>query len=197
MAFNLNLFNKFKENPNTKVNNPFSKAKTGVTRSVHRMTSGTITGNILTKGLGLGRQTATTHGGVIGATRGYGKLLGKNIKRGATYASTSKIGRTVKKASNFSGKAMGKVFNPKVRGILGVGGLLTAGAAMVGVGLMRGAINGAQDIVAERYMQDQRFARNIVMNTRVGRAASNARSNRYGHLDGLSQALSAGRHGRY
>lgn len=80
------------------------------------------------------------------------------------------------------------------------GGLLTviaaATAGMTAVGIMRGAFSTAKDITAERYMQDQRMARNILMDSRVGLAIGTRRLGKYGSHNGLSNSLHRTRHGR-
>ena len=82
-------------------------------------------------------------------------------------------------------------------GRVGMTGLLAVGAAaMVGVGLMKGVLNASTKIVAERQMQDQRYARNITMMSRLGYTSGTSSMNRYNHTVGLSQSLSANRHGR-
>lgn len=80
---------------------------------------------------------------------------------------------------------------------LGMFGALTTGAvAMLGIGLMKGVSNASQAIIAERQIQDQRYARNITMMSRLGYTTGTNRLDRYNHTVGLSQALSANRHGR-
>jgi hypothetical protein len=86
-----------------------------------------------------------------------------------------------------------------VRGV-GRGGLrlgIGVGAiAMIGLGVIKGMGNASREIVAQRQMQDQRYARNITMMSRLGYTTGTSSMNRYNHTVGLSQALSANRHGR-
>ena len=82
-------------------------------------------------------------------------------------------------------------------GKLGIaGGLVLGGIAMVGFGMMRGAARAASDVVTRRKIQDQRFARNITMMSRLGYTSGTSSMDRFGHTVGLTQALSANRHGR-
>lgn len=112
----------------------------------------------------------------------------------------SKVGR-------WTGKMAGKVASGVNKGIVrplgaltrgkGLLGLLTVGAVgMMATGIMRGAMNASNDIVMERYMQDQRYSRNIMMNSRVGLSTGTQTMNRHGNLNGLALALHTGRHGR-
>ena len=76
------------------------------------------------------------------------------------------------------------------------GGLLTVGAVgMLSIGIMNGINNGSKDIVLERYLQDQRFSRDILMQSRVGTSMGTSRMNQMGSTVGLSNALSRTRHG--
>lgn len=79
-------------------------------------------------------------------------------------------------------------------GFLGM--LAVGGAAMVGIGMMRGALDASKDVVMERYLQDQRYSRNMLMNSRVGYSMGSQSMNRHGNLNGLALALHTGRHGR-
>lgn len=81
------------------------------------------------------------------------------------------------------------------RGTMGLGIGLGV-TAMLSVGLMKGMVNSSQQIVAERQMQDQRYARNITMMSRLGYTTGTSSMNKYNHTTGLSLALSSNRHGR-
>ena len=76
------------------------------------------------------------------------------------------------------------------------GALAAGGIAMLGIGLMRGAMNAASEVVTQRQIQDQRYARNITMMSRLGYSSGTSQMNRFRHTAGLTQALSANRHGR-
>lgn len=160
----------------TNVNSPFNKARKGTARTVHRMM------NNVNKTLTM--KTA--------------RFTGDKVYN--TAVRTKKI---IGKAS-VPFKKIGHGLNVARRAIpgpvrkLGVTGMFVgAAAAMVGVGMMRGAMNAAQDIMSERYLQDQRKSRNILMQTRVGYSHGSARMDKYGQTNGLAQALHQGRHGRY
>lgn len=74
-------------------------------------------------------------------------------------------------------------------------GLALGVTAMMGVGLMRGGMNSAREDVYNRYMQDQKFSRNMLNNSRVGYASgTNSMLNR-GGTQGLTLAMSKTRHG--
>lgn len=164
----------------TTVNNTFSKMKRGTTRSVHRMMNSV-------------NNTMTMRTGKLGV-----KFIGKPLMNKAIRAKKL-IGKAgVPAKATYRGiNAMRRALPGPVKKLGIVGGFVAAGAAMMGVGMMRGAYNAANDIMAERYLADQRMSRNILMNTRVGYSHSQAQTNRYGQLNGLAQALNAGRHGRY
>lgn len=86
---------------------------------------------------------------------------------------------------------------PSFKGLLGYGaGLAIGSLAMLSVGIMKGALNTSAEIVAQRQMQDQRYARNITMMSRLGYTTGTSSMNKYNHTVGLSQALSRNRHGR-
>jgi len=69
------------------------------------------------------------------------------------------------------------------------------GLSMLSVGMMRGATSQARDILYQRYMQDARYSRNMLTNaTRTG-AGLGYRFDKYNSVAGLSNAMSARRHG--
>ena len=106
------------------------------------------------------------------------------------------ISRSIKYGAKLGSKF---VRNPMIRKAAGISmkaGIAIGGLAMVAVGMMNGANNAAQNIVAQRYIQDQRYSRNITMMSRLGYSSGTNSMNRYNHTAGLSQALSANRHGR-
>lgn len=112
-----------------------------------------------------------------------GQALSKGIGLGA---------RTSKKIANSRAY---KTITPIAKKAAGMG-LLTVGAVgMMGVSIMNGANNAAKDIILERYMADQRFSRDILMQSRLGTSMGTNRMNRNGGTIGLSNALSRTRHG--
>ena len=115
------------------------------------------------------------------AARG-GKLLGKIVK-GATWSGPKKL-------RNFT-KALPTAI--KRTGLFGT--VLLGATAMLGLGMMKGAMNQSRDIVYERYMQDQAVGKNMLNNTRLGVSAGTSRMQSYGHTTGLSNSLSRTRHG--
>ena len=75
--------------------------------------------------------------------------------------------------------------------------ILTVGAAgMLSVNVMKGMQNQSQEIVYERYLQDARYSRGMLHNSRVGLASQTRRMLKQDGTQGLSNALSATRHGR-
>lgn len=83
-----------------------------------------------------------------------------------------------------------------VRKFGGAVGLAVGALAMLSVGVMRGANNTGKEMVFERYMEDQRYSRSMLMNSRVGLASGTGRMQRYGSTEGLAGALHKNRHGR-
>jgi hypothetical protein len=75
------------------------------------------------------------------------------------------------------------------------GSVALGGAAMLSAGIMKGAMGESRQILYERYMQDTRYSRNMIQNARLGNAMG-SRFDSYGSTMGLSNALSATRHGR-
>lgn len=167
-----------------------TNTKSFFARQTTKILKGTKNDPLVKFMIGLGRLGAW--GGEQVGTRTY--RLGRKFRR--IGEEVGKIGKAhprtaafVKGGAKLGGAAMRKVGVPT---LLGVGAL-----GMVGVGMMRGAMNQGRDIVFDRYMQDQRYSRNILTNSRLGRSAGTRNMNRYGSTQGLSQALSASRHGRY
>lgn len=118
--------------------------------------------------------------------------ISKWMFKAPTYEKSNKIASKMIKDHN---SVIRRVGRPLINKGLGAG-LLIGAVAMVGIGIMKGAMNASTQIVAQRQMQDQRFARNITMMSRLGYTTGTSSMNRYGHTIGLSQALSRNRHGR-
>ena len=71
----------------------------------------------------------------------------------------------------------------------------TIGAsAMVGLSMMSGGVGKAQDIMAQRYMQDSRYSSRLLAQSSVGRASANSTFSLGNHV-GLSLSMHKGRHG--
>lgn len=84
----------------------------------------------------------------------------------------------------------------KLTGYVAGARALSVGAiGMMAVGIMHGMNNAAKDIMLERYMQDQRYSRNILLQSRVGLSMGSNQMNRMGSTMGLSNSLSKTRHG--
>jgi hypothetical protein len=149
------------------------------------------------------RVTRATGAGIAKGSKWVGGkiLIGANMV-GSTPAA-KKLGQGVRavarhKATRWTGKATlwagGRSF--AVGKALAMPSLITVGAVgMLGVSVMNGANNAAKDIIFERYMADQRFARDMLLQSRLGTAIGTARMNKYGSTVGLSNSLSRTRHG--
>jgi hypothetical protein len=74
-------------------------------------------------------------------------------------------------------------------------GIVLGGAAMLTVGMMRGAMSQSRDILFERYMQDTRYSRNMLLNASRTGSGYGSRFDQYGSTIGLSNSLSTRRHG--
>jgi len=112
----------------------------------------------------------------------------------ASRISKSRVGRFTGASIKFGARAINGT--RKLAAKTGPIGLLTVGAtAMLSVGIMKGMNNAAKDYVLERYMADQRFSRDILLQSRVGLSMGTNKMNRMGSTAGLSNALSKTRHG--
>lgn len=110
-------------------------------------------------------------------------------------------GSTLSKASNISknmayGKMkptnglMTKMFRGGFKPAFALGAV-----AMLGIGFMNGAMSSAREAVYDRYMQDTRYSRNMLHNTRIGVSTGTSRMLNRDGTQGLSLALSKNRHG--
>jgi hypothetical protein len=77
-----------------------------------------------------------------------------------------------------------------------LGGLALGATAMLGLSVLKGAMNQGKQIAYDRYMQDQSQSRQVLGSTRIGNASGTNRMIGYGGTTGLSNALSGTRHGR-
>lgn len=141
-------------------------------------------------GRGVGRYTSMGWGKTGAALTK--KAMATSTGRIAAKGARSGLNVTRRIASNNIAKGIGSTVAKS--GMLG--GIALGAVAMIGVGIMKGAANASREIVAERAVQDQRYARNITMMSRLGYTSGTNRLQRYGHTVGLSQALAANRHGR-
>ena len=97
-----------------------------------------------------------------------------------------KTGSTIRK----TGRILGGATRWAMPGLLSVGAI---GITLTGI--MNGINNASRDYVLERYMADQRFSRDILLQSRVGLSMGTNKMNRMGSTMGLSNALSKTRHG--
>lgn len=115
----------------------------------------------------------------------------------------AKVGRAAGKAMGWLGRrgvGLGKLGVKAYRATpktFKVGGAIVGAAAMLGISMLKGAMDQSQEIVYERYMQDAATSKNMLNNTRLGLASGTSRMQNYGSTMGLTNALSRTRHGRY
>lgn len=118
------------------------------------------------------------------------------------YAGAIPGARLAGRIGRYAGRPLGKALGMSLRGVGAAAkfsfpiGLAVGALAMVGVGFMKGVNNASREIIAQRQIQDQRYARNITMMSRLGYTVGTSTMNRYNHTIGLSQSLNANRHGR-
>lgn len=134
-----------------------------------------------------------------------GTRVGKEISVVSPYARKAgrmagKVGMGPIKLASRAGNLFSKISKgaskiPSPIRKMGVAGGLIAGAtAMLGISIMKGAMNESREIVYERYMQDQAIGKNMLNNSRLGLAAGTSRMSDIGHIMGLSNSLSRTRH---
>ena len=76
-----------------------------------------------------------------------------------------------------------------------LGALAIGAVAMVGVGMIKGAMGASREMTYDRYMQDNAMNKNVLNSTRVPTGLS--RMDKYNSTMGLTNALSRSRHGRF
>jgi len=135
---------------------------------------------------GVGRQVRRV-GDVV--TRGAG-----GVRRTINTISKTSAARTTGGLLKNAGKAVTRAMGHKATRL---SGLALGVAAMVGIGVMKGAMNESRNIVYERYMQDMTYSRSMVGQSRVGLAHGTHNMLNNNGTQGLSNSLSATRHGRY
>lgn len=142
-----------------------------------------------------------------GLSRATGKLtrgVGNLIQRpGAPIAAGGRLAARAGKAT--PGKLLGgaKAFRrgiksiPKpIRKFGTIGGIALGLTAMLGVSVLKGAMNQGKQIAYDRYMEDAAQSKNVLATTRLGNASGTNRMLGYGGTVGLSNSLSRTRHGR-
>ena len=112
---------------------------------------------------------------------------------------TKRIGGKAASAARLTAKIASSAYKKVSRmpGPLKVGGLAVGAIAMMGIGMMRGAMDQSRNIVHERYLQDMTYSRSMINQSRVGLAHGTSQMLNRGGTQGLSNALSRTRHGRY
>lgn len=171
-------------------------------------------GNNLSK---VGQSMMNTRTGSFGGTVGYNtarfsRLAGKMTRGVGNSIANPKttFGRAMKGTARGAVKAPGKLLGaakssrrmyksiPKpVRKMGIIGGLALGATAMLGVSVLKGAMDTGKQIAYQRYMQDQTMSRDVLTSTRLGNSSGTNRMLGYGGTVGLSNALSSTRHGRY
>lgn len=171
------------------------------------------------KGFNLGKQVANpismpirpssyTKGGVFSALDDAGvysfkRETGVRAAKGAARASEFTINKTrsLRKLLMAPPAAVGRAGMNIAKSGVGKsalrGGFALGALGMMGVGIMKGGMNQAKDIVHERYMQDFTYSKSMLHNSRVGLASGTNRMMRRGGTMGLSNSLHKTRHGRY
>jgi hypothetical protein len=127
---------------------------------------------------------------MVGATSPVDTLRpnsGRKIKTRLTAVNNRARGKSIVKGGPNIMRAVGTT--------VAWGGLALGAGAMLSAGIMKGAMGESRQILYERYMQDTRYSRNMIQNARLGNAMG-SRFGQYGSTMGLSNALSATRHGR-
>lgn len=103
-----------------------------------------------------------------------------------------------KQAQNVVKKGPGRKAFLRIASKWGGRGMITLGAtAMLALGVMRGMGNQSRDVIYQRYLQDSRYSRNMLTNSRIGLSSGTNKMMQYGDTRGLSNALSRTRHGGY
>lgn len=121
----------------------------------------------------------------------------KMVKASETFGGTLASGaRPFIRLGQAGGRTAAKLARTRIgkattRGMFGVGAI-----GMVGYQVMKGGMDGARDMVHERYMQDYTYSRSVLHNSRVGLSSGTNRMLKYGGHQGLSLGLSRTRHGR-
>lgn len=132
---------------------------------------------------------------------GFSRKLPGRLRRNISPKAARKIVRRAERADpglmNRFMKVMRKPRRlPKAVSRTGKLGALAVGVtALMGIGFMRGAMSSAREQVYDRYMQDQRYSRNMLYNSRVGYASGTNRMLNRGGTQGLTLAMSRSRHG--
>lgn len=119
------------------------------------------------------------------------KLLGVNV--GVVDPNFQSVGMGAGHTSSKLGATIGrKITNLTTRNYAGQ--ILVGSTAMASVAIMNGAMNQAQDIMYNRYMNDARYSSRLMSRTRIGQASGNS-SLSPSSTAGLSLAMSKVRHG--
>jgi hypothetical protein len=109
---------------------------------------------------------------------------------GKVTSSSKAVGKGMFSASKFGARLYRATPRP-----IKTGGMIVGAVAMLGVSMLKGALNQSREIVYERYMQDAAVSKNMLNNTRLGLASGTSRMQNYGSTMGLSNAMSRTRHG--
>jgi len=124
--------------------------------------------------------------------------VSKAMGRGVKYPFTKQLGK-----NGVANKIRNKPANKHNAGIVSrnmkkyskVGAVTLGAVGSIGLGMMRGMMNTAREYQHDRYMQDYSYSRNMMLNSKLGRSTGASNSMRFKSTYGLSNALSARRHG--
>lgn len=128
-----------------------------------------------------------------GAKRATQRWVGEPIGK-ATKGASKQYHKLPSPVRQYAGRVAGTI-GAASKGVVGLGVLGVGATAMMGLGIMNGMNNAAKDILLERYMQDQRYSRNMLLQSRVGLAMGTNSMNRMSSTMGLTNSLSRTRHG--
>jgi hypothetical protein len=135
--------------------------------------------------------------GVGRMTRGVGNVIQRPVSsalKGAGIAAKKTVGGGFKGAMAFR-RGIKSIPKP-IRKMGLVGGIALGVTAMLGVSVLKGAMNQGRQIAYDRYMEDAAQSKNVLASTRLGNASGTNRMLGYGGTVGLANSLSRTRHGR-
>jgi len=138
-------------------------------------------------------QQKQTARGVTQFGKGVGKFSTKILNR--PVKGLNSLGKLLLGGVKSTRRTIKSIPSP-IKKVGGALGLVAGATAILGITMMKGAMNQARDIVYERYMQDQAVSKNILNSSRMGLSAGTSRMQNMGATVGLSNALSRTRHGR-
>jgi len=160
--------------------------------------------NKIAKNLGLNSlkstaQTMMSKGSKIGLVKGGIQTRGQLKERllGVNVGIVDHNYRPLTAGAGHTSARLGSTIGKKIMDLTTrnyAGQVIVGASAMVAVSVMNGAMNQAQDIVYQRYMNDARYSGRMMGRTQLGSASGNSALNP-SLTSGISLALSKSRHG--